>query len=102
MIVPAAVQYLGQLAGAGKSKGVAKVEAAVVALTDTLIEKIDALEHAQHAAHKAGGLHAEAKAFKENVLPAQDAVRAAADALECLVSDDLWPLPKYRELLFQY
>jgi len=24
------------------------------------------------------------------------------DALETLVADDLWPLPKYRELLFQY
>ena len=102
MIVPAAVQFLGQLAGAGKSKGIAKVESTVAALTDTLIETIDALEHAQHAAHQAGGLHAEARAFKESVLPAQDAVRAAADALECLVSDDLWPLPKYRELLFLY
>jgi glutamine synthetase type III len=25
-----------------------------------------------------------------------------ADELETVVSDDLWPLPKYRELLFQY
>jgi glutamine synthetase type III len=25
-----------------------------------------------------------------------------ADELESLVSDELWPLPKYRELLFQY
>jgi glutamine synthetase len=102
MILPAAVQYLALLGGGSKSKGVAKVEAGVAALTDKLVESIDALEHAQHAAHKAGGLHAEAKAFKESVLPAQDAVRAAADALEGLVADDLWPLPKYRELLFQY
>ena len=28
------------------------------------------------------------------------AVRAQADLLETLVDDDLWPLPKYRELLF--
>jgi glutamine synthetase len=29
-----------------------------------------------------------------------DAVREAADALEKVVSDDLWPLPKYSEILF--
>jgi glutamine synthetase len=29
-----------------------------------------------------------------------DAVRATADRLEGIVSDDLWPLPKYSEILF--
>jgi len=29
-------------------------------------------------------------------------VRAAADKLETIVDDDLWPLPKYREMLFIY
>jgi glutamine synthetase len=36
------------------------------------------------------------------VIPAQEALRAVVDELETLVADDLWPLPKYRELLFQY
>ena len=27
-------------------------------------------------------------------------VRSAADALEGMVADDLWPLPKYQEMLF--
>jgi len=30
------------------------------------------------------------------------AVRKIADELEGMVEDDLWPLPKYREMLFQY
>src|SRR5690606_28235695 len=34
------------------------------------------------------------------VLPAMDAVRAAADALEEIVADDLWPLPTYQEMFF--
>ena len=34
------------------------------------------------------------------VLPAMAAVRAAADALEGLVADDLWPLPTYQEMLY--
>jgi glutamine synthetase len=101
-ILPAAAKYLGELSVASKSKGVSKVADKVAALCDTLVEKIDALAAAQESAHKAGSLHNEAKAFKEKVIPAQDAVREAADQLEVLVSDDLWPLPKYRELLFQY
>jgi glutamine synthetase len=101
-IVPAVAKYLGELASASKSKGLTKVADKIAGLADTLVEKIAALESAQEAALKAGSLHAEAKAFKEKVIPAQDAVRAVADELETLVSDDLWPLPKYRELLFQY
>ncbi len=102
MILPAAVKYLGQLLSAGTSKGVSQIFDKVVVLTDQLVDAIHALEHAQHAAHATGSLHAEAKAFHAHVIPAQEAVRAAADELETIVSDELWPLPKYRELLFQY
>ena len=102
MILPAVVRYLGELAGASKSKGVAAVADTVAALTDGLVDAIHALEKAQHAAHEAGSVHAEAKAFCDRVIPAQNDLRAVADELETLVSDELWPLPKYRELLFQY
>ena len=34
------------------------------------------------------------------VMPAMDDVREVADRLEKLVADDLWPLPKYSEMLF--
>ena len=43
---------------------------------------------------------AEAAYMRDKVLPAMDAVRAAGDALERIVADDLWPLPKYSEMLF--
>jgi glutamine synthetase len=85
-----------------KSKGAGKFADKIAALADKLVDGIDALEKAQHHAHEAGDLHAEAKSFKDKVIPAQEAVRDAADELETLVSDDMWPLPKYRELLFQY
>jgi glutamine synthetase len=45
-----------------------------------------ALSEAEHAAHE--------------LLPAMAAVRAAADALEGIVADDLWPLPSYQEMLY--
>jgi glutamine synthetase len=102
MVLPAAARYLAQLMSAGTSKGISAVLDATAATTDKLVDAIHALEHAQHAAHEAGDVRAEAKAFHDKVVPAQDAVREAADALEVLVADDLWPLPKYRELLFQY
>ena len=102
MILPATVRYLGQLGAAGTSKGVASVAKAVAALADELVEAIHALEHAQHAAHEADDVQAEARAFCDEVIPAQNALRDVADRLEAVVADDLWPLPKYRELLFAY
>ena len=38
--------------------------------------------------------------MRDTVIPAMDAVREIADRLEKLVADDLWPLPKYEEMLF--
>ncbi len=102
MILPAAVRYLGQLAGAPASRGVNAVCERVAALSDSLVDAIDALKHAQHEAHEAESVHQEARAFATVVIPAQEALRGVVDELEMLVADDLWPLPKYRELLFQY
>jgi glutamine synthetase len=102
MILPAAVRYLGELTAAGTSKGVRAVADEVGGLTDGLVDAIHGLEHAQHAAHEAESVQAEAKAYRDEVIPAQNALRAVADELETLVADELWPLPKYRELLFQY
>jgi glutamine synthetase len=102
MILPAAVKYLGQLNAATSSRGINAVCEKVSGLADSLVDGIAALEHAQHAAHEAGSVQAEAKAFATSVIPAQEKLRVVVDELETLIADDLWPLPKYRELLFQY
>jgi glutamine synthetase len=103
MILPATVTYLGRLAAAGgSSRGIAHVTEKVAGLADGLVDAIHALEHAQHSAHETGSVQDEARAFCDDVIPAQNALRVVADELETLVADDLWPLPKYRELLFQY
>lgn len=49
-------------------------------------ESDDTLTHALH--------------FRDQVLPAMLQIRVAADALEGMVSDELWPLPTYQEMLF--
>jgi glutamine synthetase len=38
--------------------------------------------------------------MRDKVVPAMEAVREVADRLERIVADDLWPLPKYSEMLF--
>ncbi len=38
--------------------------------------------------------------MRDTVVPAMEAVRVSADKLEKVVADDLWPLPKYSEILF--
>ena len=38
--------------------------------------------------------------MRDKVIPAMDGVREVADQLEKIVADDLWPLPKYSEMLF--
>ena len=42
----------------------------------------------------------EAEHAGNELLPAMAALRAAADTLEGIVADDLWPLPSYQEMLF--
>jgi glutamine synthetase len=41
-----------------------------------------------------------ADVYAKTVLPYMDVIREKADKLEMIVDDELWPLPKYRELLF--
>lgn len=41
-----------------------------------------------------------AESYSETVKPYLDKIRYHIDKLELLVDDEIWPLPKYRELLF--
>ena len=52
------------------------------------------------AHHGASSLLEEAKYFRDAILPAQLKVREAADTLEGIVPQDIWPLPSYQEMLF--
>jgi glutamine synthetase len=103
MIMPAAVRYLSLLYAAGPAaRSVEALCSKVGELVDQLEGATEKLEHAQHEAHDAKSVEDEARVFVEQIIPAQNALRAVADELETVVADDLWPLPKYRELLFQY
>jgi glutamine synthetase len=71
----------------------------LVGMLDELYAARGALQAAVSAA--TGDEHERAEANVDSVKPAMERLRAASDALEDFVSDARWPLPRYRELLFQ-
>ena len=64
------------------------------------VPNYDAILMSNHGVVTYGDTLEHAKYMRDTVIPAMDATRAAADTLEKVVADDLWPLPKYSEILF--
>jgi glutamine synthetase len=95
MILPAAVRHVAELKAAGIPGLAEEVEPLVTQLHTALLD----LEKANDHDGPEGGL-THAKYMRDRVIPAMDAVREVADRLERIVADDLWPLPKYSEMLF--
>jgi glutamine synthetase len=96
MILPAAIRHLNELK-------LADVEALVTETADLIDEFVDAIFHLEEVnADHPEDVDAldEAKYMRDSVIPAMLAVRGIADRLEKIVADDLWPLPKYEEMLF--
>ncbi len=61
---------------------------------------VDRMVEAQHRADNIASIAKKAEAYCDAILPYFEEVRGHTDALEQLVADELWPLAKYRELLF--
>ncbi len=109
-ILPAALVYQNRIAdaiNALKSAGVAPPAAQIDLLTGIANKAASlktALDDLESNLAKATGAdaHHQGEAFRNLIIPSMAAVRKIADDLEGIVQDDLWPLPKYREMLFQY
>ncbi len=72
-----------------------------IAERTSAIEKgVEDLVEARKKANKIADEHLKAIAYHDTVEPKLDLIRYQADKLELIVDDSLWPLPKYRELLF--
>jgi glutamine synthetase len=105
VILPAAVRYQTELAQNVATLKAAGVEASTAAL-ETVSGPVSELTSAIGTLKKALSHHAgdtalaEAKHAQDELLPAMAAVRTAADTLESVVADDLWPLPTYQEMLY--
>jgi glutamine synthetase len=95
MILPAALRHLALISEAG----VSSLEGEVRGLVEEISTALDALEKANAEPTELEGLKL-ALFARDEQLAKSGAVREAADKLEKVVADDLWPLPKYEEMLF--
>ncbi len=95
MILPAALRHLALIGEAGVGDLAGEVRGLVV----DLVDEIKKLDEANSYPDGIEGLEL-AKYARDHQIAAMGAVREAADKLEGVVADDLWPLPKYSEILF--
>jgi len=89
--------------GAQAGGGVAALERRVTAVSEALGAVLIGVDRINKHLDDLGNSHDEARHARhlaEEVRPLVEEVRESADRLEKLVDDDLWPLPKYREMLF--
>jgi glutamine synthetase len=96
MILPAALRYLALVNGAGVPSLATELREKLI---DALIGALNKLEEANSDPVELEGIEGAIHA-RDKQLAAMNAVREAADKLEKVVADDLWPLPKYEEMLF--
>jgi glutamine synthetase len=95
MLLPAAIRYANEVGAAG----VEGISAELRPQIERLVSKIAELEEANRYPDGIEGLEL-AEYARDKQLAKMAEVRDAADALELIVADDLWPLPKYSEILF--
>ncbi len=68
--------------------------------TRVIKSKVHDMVEARKVANKLENTRERAAAYADSVFPFLDEIRYHIDKLELIVSDEMWPLPKYRELLF--
>ena len=109
-LLPAVNAYMSEVANTAASKLAVSEKISVRSETKTLTNlsadadaMSDAVDTLQDAVDASKALPTEAEkavAFHDNVLPAMDALRAAADDAETICGEDYWPLPSYSKMLY--
>ena len=109
-LLPAVNSYMSEVANTAASK-LAVSEAISVRSETKTLQKLsadadamsDAIDTLQAAVDAAKALPTEtekAVSFHSDVIPAMDALRAAADDAETICGEDYWPLPSYSKMLY--
>ncbi len=109
-LLPAVNSYMSELANTAASKLAVSENISVRSETKTLTklsadadamsDAIDTLQDAVDATKALATETEKAVSFHDNVLPAMDALRAAADDAETICGEDYWPLPSYSKMLY--
>ena len=77
-----------------------KIVREIAERTQKIETYVEELVAARKVANKIESEHDKAIAYHDTVEPKMEEIRYNIDKLELIVSDELWTLPKYRELLF--
>ncbi len=113
-IVPVAIEYQSKLIdnvykmkGLFQAEEAEKLSAENIAIirkisehTSYIKEHVDAMIEARKVANKIVDEREKAVAYHDNIAPMLEQIRYHIDKLELIVDDQMWTLPKYRELLF--
>ena len=109
-LLPAVNAYMSEVANTAASKLAVSESISVRSETKTLgrlsadadamSDAIDALQDAVDAAKALPTEALKADAFRDNVIPLMNTLRAAADDAETLCGEDYWPLPSYSKMLY--
>ena len=109
-LLPAVNSYMSELANTAASKlavsenisvrSEAKTLTKLSADADAMSDAIDVLQDAVNTTKALPTETEKAVSFHDNVLPAMDALRAAADDAETICGEDYWPLPSYSKMLY--
>ena len=99
-LLPAALRHLAMLRGAGDGTEMLNtLTGEISTMIDEFVRAIGTLERVNDHPEELEGVE-HARYMRDQVIPAMDEVRAVADRLERIVAEDLWPLPRYSEILF--
>ncbi len=94
------MQVFGEKEGKKLSERNIKIIREISERTEVIEKGVEDLVNARKVANKIEDARAKAVAYHDTVEPKLDAIRYHIDKLELIVADELWTLPKYRELLF--
>lgn len=111
LVLPAAIEYQSKLVNSVKGlkeigfpETAYKAQIAIITKISEHInaikENVEAMIQERKKSNVIEDLREKAISYDENVKPFFQPIRYHADKLEQLVDDSLWPLPKFRELLF--
>ena len=113
-IVPVAIEYQTKLIDntykmkaifpAGEAAGLSAENIAIIKEiaqhTAFIKEQVDAMVEARKVANRIAGVREKAVAYHDTIAPMLEDIRYHIDKLELIIDDQMWTLPKYRELLF--
>ena len=72
----------------------------IAAHSSFIAENINLMVENRKVANRIENIREKAIAYHDTVAPMLESIRYHVDKLELIVDDEMWPLPKYRELLF--